>query len=421
MKRTSIVALAAVAIAAALFALSRTDAGQLLLGRWSFTKSLVVNDGYYFRLKVKLAYKGEPQDFDIVVGCNVHTIRYKDNSSTYEAGLVPTVFGRRMSDGAGLVVRPPDACPGQTTANGKVPKDFIPLVIVYDDANTLAFGTAYMTEDAYHNPLSVLTFGQATIETATRADFDAFRARETNIVTAQMYFADSTPELNKRGLAIPNEMFGGECHAYARFRLVGAAKVVAQRLWPISHSSYWAPQIKGEMEIQDSLGSELWFSDREGAMAQSRSELYASFADPADKGVAMLSGSHPLFSPATIPATIYPDIGGWIELPWPAIPSHGAVEIENSGPRVGASVDYRDGATLGFAYCYAGPGWYPTSERGLPSPPTLQKYRTLPGSDRVDGVSVEQAWRGPATIILERDEFFLRPVQIFLDSTRGDV
>ena len=45
--------------------LSRTEIGQTLFGRNS-------DHGNYFRLKVKVAYKGEPQDFDIVVGCNVY-------------------------------------------------------------------------------------------------------------------------------------------------------------------------------------------------------------------------------------------------------------------------------------------------------------------------------------------------------------
>jgi hypothetical protein len=79
--------------------LLQSDRVQLLLGRWSFTKSIVRDTGTYYRLKVKLTYWGTPQDFDIVVGCNVRQINYKDGSNTYEVGLVPTVFGRRMYDG----------------------------------------------------------------------------------------------------------------------------------------------------------------------------------------------------------------------------------------------------------------------------------------------------------------------------------
>lgn len=135
------------------------------------TSSVTDNRSTYFRLKVKLAYKGEPQDFDIVVGCNVRQINYAYGGRTYEPGLIPTVFGRRMSDGKGLVVRPPDACQGQTTDNGKVQPDLLPVVVVYENAETLDFGIAYLSEDAYESPLSVLKFGGATIEKATRAEF----------------------------------------------------------------------------------------------------------------------------------------------------------------------------------------------------------------------------------------------------------
>jgi hypothetical protein len=83
----------------------RSETGQMLLGDRSFVRSIADDRGTYYRLKVKLTYNGEPQDFDIVVGCNVRRITYKDGSGTYEAGLIPTVFGRRMSDGKGLVVR----------------------------------------------------------------------------------------------------------------------------------------------------------------------------------------------------------------------------------------------------------------------------------------------------------------------------
>lgn len=159
--------------------------------RLSFAKSIEEDHGTYYRLKVKLAYKAEPQDFDIVVGCNVRVISYKGGSgNTYEAGLVPTVFGRRTSDGKGLVVRPPNACQGETTANGQVQPDLLPIVVVYDDANTLDFGTAYLSQDAFESPLSVLKFGGATIEKATRAEFEDFRRSQPNLVTRESYHSD---------------------------------------------------------------------------------------------------------------------------------------------------------------------------------------------------------------------------------------
>lgn len=104
--------LAAIALVGGWWFLS-SNAGQMLMGRWSFTDSANIDSGTFFRLKFDVAYKGEPQHFDIVVGCNVLDLYYKDGSNTHEVGLVPTLYGQRMRDGKGLVVRP------RTPAMGK--------------------------------------------------------------------------------------------------------------------------------------------------------------------------------------------------------------------------------------------------------------------------------------------------------------
>jgi hypothetical protein len=91
-----------------------------LLSGWSFTKSVDISNaaqdrGYYYRFKASFAYKGEPLDFDIVVGCNVSVTTYKDNDRKVEVGVAPMAFGLEMKDGHGAMVRPPQACNGETT------------------------------------------------------------------------------------------------------------------------------------------------------------------------------------------------------------------------------------------------------------------------------------------------------------------
>jgi hypothetical protein len=90
---------------------------QTFAGEARVVQAAEQDQGSYYRLTVKLTYKNEPQDFDIVVGCQVPYHLYGDVDYV---GMVPTAFGRKMSDGKGLVVRPPLACDGQTTANGEV-------------------------------------------------------------------------------------------------------------------------------------------------------------------------------------------------------------------------------------------------------------------------------------------------------------
>lgn len=136
---------------------------QLLFGLLSFTKSVKVSApgqdrSYYYRFKANFAYKGEPLDFDIVVGCNVRITTYKDNDRTVDVGVAPMAFGLKMKDGHGVVIRPPQACKGETTENGNVPRDLLPLVVTYENAEAPWSGIAYASEDAYESPLSELKF-----------------------------------------------------------------------------------------------------------------------------------------------------------------------------------------------------------------------------------------------------------------------
>ncbi len=387
-------------------------------GGWSFVRSTHVDDGVYFRLKVALTYKGEPQDFDIVVACNVKRTRYGDGSRTVEGGLIPVVFGRRMSDGRGLVVRAPDACRGETTANGMVPPELLPLVVVYDDADTLAFGTAYLSQDAYDGPLSLLTFGGATIEAATRAEFETFRREQPNLVTREAYF---TPQgevaLKEKGLS-PATPFGHACHAYARFRLIGEAQERARAHWPEHRPRLWVPspgtQIASSGDLQ---------TDREGAPVRARGLLvFGLDGGRADSGMVPGDGGRVINSGITryYPPSFYPDAGPWISPPWPEDPFARARDLVINGPHHGASVDFRDGAMRGFGYCWAHLVRFVGGD-GQPS------YTKMPQVNRVDdSVAVlaedfiPSGGTGPL-YFYEEDQFVWTHTWISLENVRGDV
>jgi hypothetical protein len=394
---------------------------------WSFTKSVEQDRGVYYRLKVKLTYKGEPQDFDIVVGCNVLQINYKDNSRTREVGLVPSVFGRRMSDGKGLVVKALDACNGETTANGRVPPDLLPAIVVYDDAETLAFGTAYFSDDAYESPLSVLTFGGATIERASRAEFEAFRREQPNLVKPETYHVRSG--FPPPGLALAAVPFGGSCYGYARFRLVGEALERVRALWPAEKPRYWVPtRWQDVSDINGPVYDRPMRTDHEGAPVRPRYELvpWLDYEIAARR----MPRRRPVKDGIVFPPSYYPDIGAWVSLPWPSDPAAAAQAILADGPRIGASIDFRGGATRGFAYCYSHPAAFPINAKPPvtdPSHPPLL-YMKKPASDRVDGIEVVQVPPDPRghilmgpPLIVERDEFIFQSFNIGLYSTRGGV
>jgi hypothetical protein len=412
---------AAALIAVALLAL-HSGLGRELLGGSGFVRYIENDHGTYYRLKVQLAYKGEEQDFDIVIGCNVHVIGYKDNSSTYEVGLVPTVFGRRMSDGKGLVVRPPNACQGETTANGKVQPDLLPVIIVYDDADTLSFGTAYLSEDAYERPMSVLKFGAATIETATRAEFEKFRRTQPNLVTRESYHSltDSDAQLKANGITRLTHPFGYRCQVYDHFRLPDNVRALARQYWPESKPTYWRPDTYDqEREIRIALmESKDIQSDRTSDLPLPWKVLLN--IGSADRGLVRRSGGG-LVSPrreTLLPPAMYPATDDWSAYRWPRDWTQWKGFLADKKIFATTDVDYQNGKMRGFGYC--GVDLRPTGGQRQ----ALASVDGLPKVYRVDGQNVVSKRPMGAvgdTWIFDRDESVFINHWLYLGSTRGDV
>jgi hypothetical protein len=230
-----------------LFAL-RTLGEQGRLGRWSFTKSIDVKSAgddhaTYFRLKVNLAYQGEPLDFDIVVGCNVRITTYKDNDRTVEVGVAPMVFGLRMKDGHGVVVRPPEACGGETTENGKVPKAVLPLIATYEGADAPWFGIAYASEDAYDSPLSQLKFFGASISKATREEWQEWRRTEApkNFITYGLLGINPRNSWDFPRWEPGYRVMASDCLGYSWVKLPEPVRDAVRPFWPSDKPTYWYP------------------------------------------------------------------------------------------------------------------------------------------------------------------------------------
>lgn len=219
-----------------------------LFGGTSFAKSAKVtaprdDHAVYYRLKVNLAYKGEPLDFDIVVGCHVGITTYKDNDRTVEVGVAPMLFGLKVKDGRGVVVRPPDACNGETTENGKVPKELLPLVVTYENADQPWFGLAYVSEDAYVSPRSELKFFGATISKATRDEWQEWRRTEApkNFVTYELLGINEANRWENPRWKPGYRAMGSICGGLSRVRLPVAVSEAIHPFWPAGRPDYWYP------------------------------------------------------------------------------------------------------------------------------------------------------------------------------------
>lgn len=220
-------------------------ASQAEPGR-SFTKSVDVKTagqdrGTYYRFKASFTYKSEPLDFDIVVGCNVRITTYRDNDRTVEVGIAPMAFGLKMKDGRGVVVRPPEACQGQTTENGKVPAALLPLVVTYENADQPWFGLAYASEDAYESPISELKFFGATISKATREEWQEWRRTEApkNFVTYELLGINEKNVWDHPHWKPGYRVMSSICTGFSWVKLPESVREAIRAYWPASKPRYW--------------------------------------------------------------------------------------------------------------------------------------------------------------------------------------
>jgi hypothetical protein len=222
-----------------LFAIANT---RHFFSRWTFTKSAEVKKagqdrGYYYRFKANYAYKGEPLNFDIVVGCNVSITTYKDNSRSVEVGIAPMLYGLKMKDGRGVVIKPPEACRGQTTENGKAPAALLPLVVTYENADQPWFGLAYASEDAYESPISELKFFGATISNATFEEWQEWRRIEApkNFITYELLGINETNRFDGPRWKPGYRVMSSLCAGFSWVKLPEPVREAIRPYWPASH------------------------------------------------------------------------------------------------------------------------------------------------------------------------------------------
>ena len=221
------------------------------LGGLSMTKAFVNKpQGFFYRFNANFSHKGEKLNFDYVVACNIRVTVYRGGDRSDDSFYSPKVMMMPTSDGGAVLLRTIDACKGQTTANGEVPADLFPMAIWFDDVNDMTFGWGYATEDAYENELSQLEFHEATIEAASREDWDAWREasakdfKPTGMITTPWGWSYSGPENQRYGgqrYDASRRLIARNCHGYARVRLPENVRANIRYHWPEHRPRYWSP------------------------------------------------------------------------------------------------------------------------------------------------------------------------------------
>jgi hypothetical protein len=274
---------------------------------WTFTKSVDVkkagqDHGYYYRFKASYTYKGEPFDFNIVVGCNVSVTTYKDNDRTVEVGVTPMVFGLKMKDGRGVVVHPPQACRGETTENGRVPASLLPLVVTYENADQPWSGLAYASDDAYDSPISELKFFGAAISRATFEEWQEWRRNEApkNFVTYELLGLNAKDKFDVVQWKPGYRAMGSVCTGFSWVKLPESVREAMRPFWPASKPRYWYPNEEARSTFRSVGDFHL------GKVLFEGNPLREYFGWPGDKGLPRHKPGAEIFYGGRVSGDVYP-------------------------------------------------------------------------------------------------------------------
>jgi hypothetical protein len=307
----------------------------------------------FYRLVSRYQYGSEAIDFDIVVGCAVRVTRYGDGEKSYDATRDPVIFAKAASDGSAIAQIVSSACDGETTANGKVPDDFLPGAIWFERKDDFSFGIAYVTEDAFENPKSRLRFLGASIVEATRAEWEAFQPIAAQNLIDPKPFTWEDPSISEEEVRanlwdmekIKQWRKRINCYLVSKFQFTDpAARAVVAEYWPANRPRFWTLPTEAYSQLADRIK----LHNRAKMYGRPMSDLYhygyyraLGFASRAGGG--LLHSYHKPYDP--VPPIIYPlraDDG----VPWitPSLASASTIY---------RYVDVAGGANQGLAYCYS--------------------------------------------------------------------
>jgi hypothetical protein len=327
-----------------------SDIFQALMGRWTFVdKQSNQDQGYFYRVKVKLSHGDENLDFDYVVACNIRVTRWKDGGLSDDTRLTPERMYRATAAGNAVSVKTPALCgmPGRPqllTETGYVPPDLLPLIIWFDDAKELSYGWGYVGEAAYESPYAKLKFGGANISAATREDWEKWREKSK---AEYVQIGDLPGPWGEANFSEPVRLnrIVTVCHAMTGFKLPEKSAELLRPWMPHVATTYWHTRERMSHQerhiLLDAISGQVQVTFPGGI---GRYQFFAG--DYANgSGVPVRSGRQ-VQSPPHVPTRWPPDF-------WPVItPPH-----STSPPAVAGQKDYiyralvSDQARKGFAWC----------------------------------------------------------------------
>ena len=309
----------------------------------------------FFKLDISLKYKGEPVRISPVVGCSVAVERVPGGGTTKWAGfgMNPNLYMVAMKSGGAIAVVPPAFCKVETTSGGSVPGDFLPAMMVFDDANQIDFGIAYLNSDAYEAPGAAMTDIKATVEKATVEDFVEFkRSGPPNMISKEDFKQRYSNEEFYGKQYVGRGLHPMSCAAYGRFEMPERMRASARQSWPDSKPHYWfITKFSDEIDIVGKNNENLVVKDTYG---NPKPYKWIFGAQTNANGLPTRSG-HSKFSPGSAtPAEIYPSYLGYQWRDFNRLPVNDQNEIiHGKEPIFGMMIDKRP-ERRGMAYCQTG-------------------------------------------------------------------
>ncbi len=220
----------------------------------------------FFRITASMIADGEPLEFNVVVACSTTVYGGGGGGAGFSVKQYPYYYAVRIKNNHAVQLVTQDGCDGMTTDNGKVPANYLPPLLWYENADDLSLGYLYLTDDAFEGTRSKLKFIKASVHKATREDFEIWRkadeAKNLILPERQPYLNDLRkieykyklqPEFEKDPRLIWKYIAVSECFAIRRMPMHPALQAYIRSIRPAGSGKYWAAEYTPNRQLIDKV------------------------------------------------------------------------------------------------------------------------------------------------------------------------
>lgn len=197
--------------------------------------------GVHYRMTAKYTYKGEPLVLDFGISCGSIWENPKQHKYSMDVFAGPVLYGVATKDGKVVVISTANYCDTlkPKEPNWGAPEDFLPITLVYNDPDTLVDAIMYASDEAYHNPNSVLTEPKVRFQRLTaKALLELRKTQVPNAVRSKVNAgrqqADHKPSRSKHPIQ-------SGCYGWMKIDLTEKGREELRKIWPSSRPDYWMP------------------------------------------------------------------------------------------------------------------------------------------------------------------------------------